>query len=307
MTPSGRARFALPALFAGATGIAFSPIFVRLSELGPSATAFHRVFLALPLLWLWLALEQRGRTRTRRAGRSDGWLLVLAGVLFAGDLGVWHWSITYTSVANATLFANVAPVFVTLAAWSLLGERITATFLGGLALTMAGAAVMVGSSFAFGLDHVFGDGLGILTALFYAGYLVTVKHLRASFSAITIMAYTSAATAAVLLPVALLSGEGLTAASWFGWGVLIALALVSQIGGQGMIAYALAHLPASFSSVGLMLQPALAAMFAWVILAEPLGPLQAFGGAVVIAGILIARWGTSAARPDTAAADPARS
>ena len=106
MTPSGPARFALLALFAGATGIACSPIFVRLSELGPSATAFHRVFLALPLLWLWLALEPRGRTKAHRTGRSDGWLLILAGVLFAGDLGVWHWSIAYTSVANATLFAT---------------------------------------------------------------------------------------------------------------------------------------------------------------------------------------------------------
>ena len=174
MTSPGQARFALPALLAGATAIALSPIFVRLSELGPSATAFHRVFLALPLLWPWLVLERRGRTEARRTRQSEGWLLVLAGMLFAGDLGFWHWSITYTSVANATLFANVAPVFVTFAAWSLLGERITAIFLGGLVLTMVGAAVIVGSSFEFGLDHVFGDGLGILhwVGIFIGGIIL---------------------------------------------------------------------------------------------------------------------------------------
>jgi hypothetical protein len=46
-------RLALASLLAGAVGIAFAPIFVRLSELPPTATAFHRLFLALPALWLW--------------------------------------------------------------------------------------------------------------------------------------------------------------------------------------------------------------------------------------------------------------
>ena len=188
----------------------------------------------------------------------------------------------------------------------LLGERISATFLGGLALTMAGAAVMVGSSFEFGLDHVFGDALGILTAVFYAGYLVAVKRLRASLSAMTIMAYTSATTAAVLLPVALLSGEGLTAASWFGWGVLIGIALVSHIGGQGLIAYALAHLP------GLVLVGRVDAAAGARRCVRLDHPRRTAGTAAGVRRrdrhhrILIARRGTLAARPDTAA-DPARS
>jgi hypothetical protein len=50
-------RLALPALLAGGIAIGFSPIFVRLSELGPIATGFHRLFLALPLLRLWMQWE----------------------------------------------------------------------------------------------------------------------------------------------------------------------------------------------------------------------------------------------------------
>ena len=60
------------------------------------------------------------------------------------------------------------------------------------------------------------------------------------------------------------------------------------MGGQSLIAYAFAHLPASFSSLGLLLQPAVAAFLAWGILAEPLGLLQCFGGTVVLCGIAIA-------------------
>jgi hypothetical protein len=58
-------RLALVALIAGAVGIACSPIFVRLSELGPTATAFWR--LALPILWLWTEVgNRREAAPTRR-------------------------------------------------------------------------------------------------------------------------------------------------------------------------------------------------------------------------------------------------
>ena len=56
-----------------------------------------------------------------------------------------------------------------------------------------------------------------------------------------------------------------------------------------MIAYAFAHLPASFASVALLLQPAVAALLAWLLFSEDLGPLQALGAAVIVAGIVIAR------------------
>jgi len=71
--------------------------------------------------------------------------------------------------------------------------------------------------------------------------------------------------------------------------VLLGLAFVSQIAGQGLIAYALALLPTSFSSVTLLVQPVAAAVFAWVLLAEPFGAQQALGGAIVLAGIVVCR------------------
>ena len=101
------ARIALIALLAGALGIAFSPIFVRLSELGPTATAFYRVAFAVPALYVWIRLEPKGGPRARKPStRSDFLRLTAAGLFFAGDLAFWHWSIKFTSVANATLLAN---------------------------------------------------------------------------------------------------------------------------------------------------------------------------------------------------------
>jgi drug/metabolite transporter (DMT)-like permease len=107
------------------------------------------------------------------------------------------------------------------------------------------------------------------------------------------MAVTSTVTAILLFPAALLSGERVLPETGLGWLNLLGLALVSHAAGQGLIAYALAHLPAAFSSVSLLFQPVMAAIFAWMLLAEPLVPLQVLGGLVVLAGIYLARRGSA--------------
>jgi len=278
---------ALVALMLGATCIALSPIFVRVSEAGPTPTAFWRVAIAVPVLWLVVAVVPR-----EKGAQATGlWpLLLAAGFAFAGDLAFWHTSIKLTSVANSTLLANLASIFVTLASWLLWRQRPTKLFLFGLAAALAGVATLVRTSVATSSSGLAGDALGIVTAMFYAWYLLTVKGLRnRGVTALRLMAVTSSVTAVILLPVALASGEPFLPQTGLGWLKLIGLALVSHAAGQGLIAYALATLPAAFSSVSLLFQPVMAAVLAWVLLGEPLTPLQVAGGAVVLAGIYVAR------------------
>jgi drug/metabolite transporter (DMT)-like permease len=277
---------ALPALLLGATFIALSPIFVRVAEVGPTASAFWRVALAVPLLWPLAA-------RTPSA-RIDWKLLLAAGLAFAGDLAFWHWSLQFTSVANSTLLANLASLFVTAAAWLFWRERPSGTFLLGLAAALSGVVLLVHTSLQFSSRALLGDALAVVTAAFYAWYILAVKGARDRGAAtLRVMAVTTTLTALVLLPVALASGEALLPRSMQGWLVLAGLAWISHCAGQGLIAYALAHLPAAFSSVSLLFQPVMAALFAWVLLSEPLGVLQVVGGVVVLAGIWLARRGSA--------------
>lgn len=283
MSPSGRA---LPALILGAVLIGLAPIFVRLVDVGPSAAAFWRLALALPLLGLLML--RRSEAPAGRARGERRWLW-LAGLFFAGDLAVWHQAIEFTSVANATLLANVAPVFVTLAAWKLYGERISGGFALGLLLAMTGAACLVADSLSISRQTAFGDLLGVFAAMFYAGYLIGVSRQRRVFDTVQVMFWTTAVGTMVTLPLAMVLGETIWPATMRDWGLLAGLALLSHVGGQGLIAYALAHLPAAFSSVSLLVQPVAATLFAWLLLAEAFGPLQAVGGAIVLGGILLCR------------------
>ncbi len=160
------------------------PIFVRLSEVGPSATAFWRVLLALPVFVVWMFLERRrggNRPPARPASGFQYALLAGAGLFFAADLTVWHWSIKLTSVANATLLANFAPIFVALGGWLLYRQRVSLRFVIGMLTALVGTVFLVGTSFSVSSQHLLGDVLGLVAATFYAGYMLTIKRLREDY------------------------------------------------------------------------------------------------------------------------------
>jgi drug/metabolite transporter (DMT)-like permease len=284
---SQRHGLALAALFAGAVAIGASALLVKLSETGPVSTGFWRVFLALPVFWAWVLFERRHASSKAPPAPATR-LIALAGFCFAGDLAVWHWSIVLTSVATATLLANCAPIFVALAAWFLFGKRLQPVFIAGLTLAVGGMILLLRGDLALGGRALVGDALGLATAIFYAGYQLTVTRARDTVSTARLMAGSSIATAAILLPIALLSGERFLPQSVSGWMILIALALIVHASGQSLIAYAMAHLPATFSSVGLLLQPLVAAALGWTVLGETLTALAMFGGLLVLLGIRVA-------------------
>jgi drug/metabolite transporter (DMT)-like permease len=230
---------------------------------------------------------------SRPSGRRVGWV-VASGLFFAADLICWHWSIAYTSVANATFLANLAPLVVTGVAW-LMGERISRTFLVGMLLAMVGATLLVRASFDVGGDHLLGDALAMMTAVFYAGYILTVKSLRRTMGTAQLMLWSSTVSAAVLLGATLVAAESFFPTSPTGWLILFGLAWISQVAGQGLITYGLAQLPASFSALSLLVQPVAAALLAWMLLDESLLWWQVAGGCAVLAGIMLARRGSRVA------------
>jgi drug/metabolite transporter (DMT)-like permease len=294
----------LTALLAGGLAIGCSGVLVRLSETGPIATAFWRGLFALPLLALWMRLEGRraapsgtpADTAPPSRWRFDAGLL-WAGVFFAGDLAFWHLSLVRTSVAASTLEANCAPIVVTVLAWALYGERPRLGFLLATALALAGVVLIMSPHLEAsgpGGRGLLGDALGLAAACSYGAYILAVSRLRARYGTGTVMFSSTLVYTVLLLPLALT--ERFLPVSAHGWLLLIVLALSAQALGQSLIAYALAHLPATLGSLGLYLNVIAAAVFAALILGERLTALQLVGGLVVLAGIALARAARSADR-----------
>ena len=278
-----RQTLAVAALVAAAIAMGISPIFVRLADVGPYTSAFWRVALALPVLWAWMRVEGRAQT-----GRFT-WPVVLAGLVFAGDLFFWHLSITRTSIANATFFGTTAPVWVGLFGWLIFSRKVSVRTLAGLGLCLLGGAALVAQSLALDRAKVVGDLFGLCTALFFGLYFLAVGQAREKVRAAQVTLEMSCDTAVVLLAVALAFERQFWPATLQGWLAVMGMAFISHAGGQGLLSVALGRLPPMFSSLVIFLEAIAAAIFGWLILGEAVSLVQGLGGLLILAGIYVAR------------------
>src|SRR5581483_11906532 len=104
-------------------------------------------------------------------------------------------------------------------------------FVGALGLTALGAALLIAPNFALGGRTLAGDALGVLTAVFYAGYMLALKAATRGASTARIMAASTAVAALALAPYALATADVFLPGGARGWAVLAALALVPHIAG----------------------------------------------------------------------------
>ena len=281
-------RTAMIVLFAGACIIGLAPILVRLADAGPAAVGLWRMLFALPLLALLARRESGGIG-------PPGWVLGLAGAAFALDLAFWHYGIALTSVAKATILSNLTPVIVTGVAWLVFRERVRPLFLAAVALAVGGACLMTLARDPGlpGVNPPLGDAFSAMTAVWYALYFLAVQRARQTRGAAQVMFWSSLTAAPLLLAASGLLGERLTPATPGGWAACIGLG-VMHVAGQGSIAWALGRLPASVTSVVVLVQPVVAAVLGWLLFGEGFGPGQMLGGAIALTGVILAQ---RAARP----------
>jgi Predicted permease, DMT superfamily len=294
-TPSSQARLdtgfasAFTALCLGAVAMGISPIFVRYAsaDVGPFASAFWRVFLALPLLYGWMRIEEARNPQAPRVSFPKA--TILAGLAFTGDLFFWHLSILETTVANATFFATTAPFFVVLVTWLVLKQRISAGTVAGLGFCLLGGTALIGQSLHVDPGRIRGDMFGLATAFFFGLYFIFAGRARIVAGAARVTFESGVITSAALFVIALVLDGRVLPQTGQGVAALVAMAFISHAGGQGLLAVALGRLSPVFSSLVIFLEAVAAALFGWLLLGEALTPIQALGGAAILAGIWIAR------------------
>ena len=290
---------------AGALLIAFSAVLVRLAEVAPSTAAVFRCVYALPVLALLAAREAR---RYGPRSHRDRRVALTAGVFFAADLTFWHYAIDYVGAGLATVLANSQVVLVGLIAWLVLGERPHRRVLVAVPVVLIGVTLISGviGEGAYGQDPLLGVVFGLVTALAYAGFILTLRagnsHPRRPAGPLfdaTLSGAVSAALAGLLL------GNIQFAPSWPAHGWLALLALNSQVLAWLLISISLPRLPAVVTSLLLMLQPVGAVALGAVLLAEAPSPVQLAGVGVVLAGIIVAASGRRSSHPPAAPVDAA--
>ena len=263
--------------------LAFGPLFVRYADVGPVAAGFWRLALATPIL---LAATFAMGQRPVSASKGLWVVLAIAGVAFAADLASWHIGIVRTTLANSTLFGNSATLIFPI--YGFIVARMWPTRLQGLALLLAaiGGGLLLGRSASLSSTHLVGDLFCLLAGVLYAVYFIFMARARARLAPVPALALSSLATIPPLLILSLSLREQILPGNWW---PLVALAVISQLIGQGCMIYALGHLSPLVVGIALLIQPAVAATLGWLIFGEQLAAADGLGAVLVAVALVLVR------------------
>lgn len=268
--------------------LATGGIFVKLSPLPPINTGFYRVLFSIPMLLPFIK-----KSDLQSLSYKQVVTIVLAGAFLAGDLTFWNSSFSYTTVANSNLLVNLTPFTVIPVSYFLFKEKMTPKFLLGGLVTLLGVFVLMANKVTVSPERLLGDSMSLGASVFYAMFMITVYKLRDTIKSNVIMFLSAFGTLLVLAAVIFFT-EGFYVPKNFEelW-PLLALALVSQILGQGLLAYCLGKVNASLSSLITLSQPVVAALYAWVIFQEHLNLQSIIAIIITLTGVYLAKTQTS--------------
>lgn len=270
------------ALLGANVALALGPWFVRMSETGPVASAFWRMALALPVLFI---LTRRFEGGTRLSGSQRGWLL-FAGLFFAADLASWHLGILQTKLANATLLGNTASLLYPIYGFIAISRWPARTQTMALVIAMLGGALLMGRSYDLSRANFIGDLLCLAAGIFYTFYLVAIERVRGNLPPWSVLFWSTIASAVPLLIAAVAMQERIVPDDWT---PLILLAVGSQIVGQGLLVLSLGRVPSLVVGLTFLTQPFIAAVLGWMAYGETLGPLDWAGAALIALALVLVR------------------
>ena len=272
---------------AGATMISFSAVFVKLSHVEPTMAGFYRMFFGGLILFAIVCFKGERLYR----GPQNFLMILLCSLFFALDLTFWHRSIHYVGVGLSTLLANFQVFFLAAFGIIALGEKPSFKFLISIPLAMVGLYLIVGLNWSeLGAEYKTGILFGLITALFYSAYILTLKNTQsksADKTGFSTIAFISILTSFIMAIEALIQKERFFIPDLQSWWALIGYGFIGQVLGWVLIAKGLLKAEASRVGLILLLQPTLS--FVWDILffKRPTGPVEILGALLALFAIYL--------------------
>ncbi|TCZ57891.1 DMT family transporter [Roseicella aquatilis] len=284
--------------FLGVTALAWGvnwPVMkLLMQDWPPYAFRIFAAWGAIGLLLL-VALGQRDRLLPRR----DQWgRLVVSGLLNVSPFSVVApLSLFWLDAAEAAIIAYTMPVWATMLAWPVLGERPTWRRVAGLALGLSGVTLLMAGTLAGGgAAALWGKLPGVAailcTALMFAGGAVFTKRWPVQMPPVPLVAWQVAIGTAPAWVIALLFEHlDLARVTWVGWACLAYVAVMGQCLAYLAWFRALKLLPAGTAALGSLLVPVVGVFSSGLLLGEPLGLRHMLALALTLGGVTVAARG----------------
>jgi len=266
--------------------ISFAPIFIRLANVSPDSAGFYRMLFA----GLSLSLLLRLKGASLLMHRKTLLLLILSGLFLSFDFMCWHRSIHYVGPGLATLIANFQVFFTAIFSYLMFREKISRMFITAVLMALSGMLFITGVDLgSLGESYRLGILFGVGTAIFYSGYILSLKsamnHQEVSgVSAMFVIAVTCTAFFAVVTPV---TGSSFIIPDAISFWSLVGVGVICTTIGWSLISTAIKHTTATITSLFLLLQPALAFVWDVLLFSRSTEGREIFGVMLILSAIYV--------------------
>ena len=290
MKSSNRNPFLLMLL--GGCIVGMGPILAKTINAPAVSIVFYRMLLPIPILFVIQYVKKATVQPHEYASKVNDILLMFTiGLFFALDLISFYIALKWTSVASATLLANLSPVFIM--TFALIKKRHWSREIVWPMLAFVGLMLLCNIKNDLSVKYLIGDGIALVSALFFTANILLINKLGATYNSIDIVLWSSIGGSLFAFAACLLFSINIHISSHSDLLLLFIMSWGTQLIGQTLLTIAISRFPPSLSSLGILIDPISAAIFAWILLGEALTSTEMLGALFVLISIFCAYRGNS--------------
>lgn len=270
----------------GVGAISVTAVLAKLAGDAPaSIIANYRMLFAALALLPFVIFQYRKEIRQLRP--SNWILLALSGLIAAAHFTFWFQSLHHTSVASSSALIAMHPILGLIAGLLFFKERFSPGAAISIAIAALGAGIILYGDYSGNAERFRGDLLALGSMAFLAAYYMIGQRIRKTLSLLSYSLMVYAFGGLALLLYNLISSHSLVSYSPGQWSIFLAIAIIPTFLGYNLFNWALKWLKAPPVSIGMMLEPAGAAILAYLILGERITGSEWLGGAIILFGLFL--------------------
>ncbi|MDY8025536.1 DMT family transporter [Paenibacillus polymyxa] len=269
-------------LFISILSISISSIMIKSSDTPTSVAGMYRLFISVILMLPFVPWK---RLRSFEMSKKDWSIVCLAGLFLGLYFLSWMESLVYTSVASSMVILSLQPLFVMIGSYFMFKERANIVTILCLVAALLGSVIIAWGDIGVSREALIGDGLSLLGTVLVSAYMLAGQKVSHKIDPNLYSVIVFFLGGSVMLVYSLLNNSSLIEYNSSDWIYFLLLALIPTIFGQYLINLLLKSLGATTISVGIIGEPILAIILAYLLLGETISIFQFIGGIMTILGM----------------------
>lgn len=277
-------------LFVSILAVAMSSIMIKSSNTPPSVAGMYRLYITVLIMIPFVPWKT---LRSLQLTKKDWGIIFLSGVFLGLHFLFWMESLLYTSVASSMVILTLQPLFVMIGSYFLFKERANILIILCMIVTVIGSIIIAWGDISVSREALIGDGLSLLGTISLSAYMMAGQNVSCKISANLYSVIVFFLGGSVMLVYSLINHFTLTDYRSSDWTYFFLLAVIPTILGHFVFNLLLKYIGATTVSVGVIGEPVLAIILAYIILGETISSSQYIGGMFTIAGMAVYFWAKS--------------